>query len=193
MARPREFCADEALEEAMRIFWSKGYAATSLNDLTAAMGLSKSSFYEAFGGKRELFLSALARYIEVTAGRAEALLDGYAPARSAIETMFGFIVGSAASEDSKRGCFLCNCAVEVSPHDAEAAALVRGGMARLENAFLSAVVRGQTSGKIAADRDPRALAGYLLTCAQGLHVMAKANSKKAALNKVVRVVLSALD
>ena len=59
MARPREFDEDEVLEQAMQVFWRRGYRATSLNDLLAAMDLSKSSFYETFGTKRELLLTAL--------------------------------------------------------------------------------------------------------------------------------------
>ena len=59
MVRPREFDANDALEQAMQVFWDKGYQSTSLNALTRAMSISKSSFYEAFGSKHELYLSRL--------------------------------------------------------------------------------------------------------------------------------------
>ena len=62
MARPREFDVDDALDRAMNVFWAKGYEATSMSDLMAAMDLSKSSLYDTFGSKHELFLSALQRY-----------------------------------------------------------------------------------------------------------------------------------
>ena len=62
MARCREFDSDEALDQALNAFWLKGYAATSMTDLLAAMGLSKSSFYDCFGSKREVLLAALSRY-----------------------------------------------------------------------------------------------------------------------------------
>ena len=61
MARPREFSTDDALGQAMDMFWSKGYQATTLGDLTRAMGISKSSFYDTFGSKHALYLSSLER------------------------------------------------------------------------------------------------------------------------------------
>lgn len=67
MARPREFDVDKVLDAAMAAFWTKGYEATSLADLTSAMGLSKSSFYKAFGSKRALFLTIMDRYGETVA------------------------------------------------------------------------------------------------------------------------------
>ena len=69
MARPREFDANDALEQAMQVFWDKGYQSASLNALTEAMGISKSSFYEAFGSKHELYLSALEHYNATVSGR----------------------------------------------------------------------------------------------------------------------------
>ena len=78
MARPREFDADVALEQAMQVFWDMGYQSASLSSLTRAMGISKSSFYEAFGSKHELYLSALEYYNATVSGR---VLSRRAPSR----------------------------------------------------------------------------------------------------------------
>ena len=64
MARQREFDADAALDRAMDLFWSKGYEATSLDDLCEVTGLSRSSLYAAFGSKRNLLLRSVERYVE---------------------------------------------------------------------------------------------------------------------------------
>ncbi len=193
MARPREFETLDALEHAMRVFWAKGYQATSLRDLTGAMGLSKSSLYETFGSKHALFVAAIDYFIDTTIGRAEAGLDGAASAPAAIAELFDDVIDAAVARDDRRGCFICNCAVEVSPHDSEAAARVRAGLDRLERALQRAVDRGQKAGDIRAEHDPGALARYLTSSLNGLRVVAKANPDRAALEDVARIVLAALD
>ena len=193
MARPREFNTDVALEQAMQVFWAKGYEATSLQNLIHAMGISKSSFYETFGSKHELFMSAIEHYEDTVTKRLAGVLEGAAPARMAIAEVFDAIIKAAVAEGDRRGCLLCNSAVEVSPHDSEAAALVATGLARVENAFHRAVVRGQDAGEIPAERDARALARYLTSSANGLQVMAKASPNRAALENVAGIVLSVLD
>jgi len=92
MARPREFDANDALEQAMQVFWDQGYQSTSLNALTRAMGISKSSFYEAFGSKHELYLSALEHYNATVSGRVTTNLNDSESAREAIASWFEFVI-----------------------------------------------------------------------------------------------------
>ena len=118
MARPREFDTEEALEKALQVFWAKGYEAASLCDLIGAMGISKSSFYEAFGSKRDLFLATLDRYNEHEAGRhARDLIEGAESVRAGIAAVFERQIEVMAGQGDRRGCFLNNCAVEMAPHD----------------------------------------------------------------------------
>ncbi len=194
MARPREFNQGEALESAMQLFWAKGYEATSLSDLVGAMGLSKSSFYDTFGSKHALFLSAIDHYNETVASRrAAALIAGAGGGRAGIAAVFERIAGDMAGRDGRRGCFVNNCAVETAPHDDAVAERVCAGFACIEEAFYEAVRRGQVDGEIAAGRDARALARFLTSSLNGLIVMAKADPDRAALEDVVGVVLSAIE
>ena len=62
MGRPRTFDMDQALDQALQVFWEKGYAGTSIADLTEAMGVNPPSLYAAFGNKEKLFKKALDRY-----------------------------------------------------------------------------------------------------------------------------------
>lgn len=192
MGRPREFNAEQALDQAMEVFWSRGYEATSLQDLIGAMEISKSSFYEAFGSKRELFLSAIGHYIDTRTESVVKLLDEEDSGKAAIEKLFRIIMETETPSGEVRGCFLCNCAVEISQRDPEAAAHVARGMDRIEEAFYRAVVRGQEAGEIPAGRDPRALARFLVSSENGLIVMAKANRGGEAMADIARTVLSAL-
>ncbi len=194
MARPREFNAEDALEKAMQLFWAKGYEATSLADLTAEMGLSKSSLYDTFGSKHELFLSAMDRYNEtVAARRAAGVIDGAKDSRAGIAAVFAAFLDEMVGQGEKRGCFVNNSAVELAPHDAAVAARAAAGLAHIEETFYDAVSKGQEVGDIMPARDTRALARYLTMSLNGLIVLAKTNPERAALDGVVEIVLEALD
>lgn len=193
MARPREFDTDDVLEKAMQAFWSGGYEATSLSELTRAMGISKSSFYETFGSKHELFLATIERYGETAAERTVGLLEESSWAKGAIAAVFEFVIDSATAEGQRRGCFINNCAVESASRDAAVASRVVGCLSRLETAFEHAVDRGQIAGDIPGDYDSRTLARFLASSLQGLIVTAKANPDRAKLNDIVRVVLGSLE
>lgn len=193
MARPREFDSDQALDKAVQVFWTGGYEATSLCDLLAAMGLSKSSFYETFGSKHALFLAALDRYEKTETSRAVAWLEQPGSPRKAIRALFERLVEKACTKGERSGCFLNNCAVEQAPHDAQASARVSTAMTRMEEAFRRAVKRGQGMGEINRTHDARALARFLNSNLNGLNVVAKVNPDRKALKDVVAVVMNALD
>lgn len=193
MARPREFDTTEALDKAMQVFWSKGYEATSLSDLVDAMKLSKSSFYDTFGSKHEVFLAAIEHYKKTVASQIAAVAGLDSPARKLIAGLFERAVSRMTDKQGRRGCFLNNCAVEVALHDPAAAKLIGGGFGIMEDTFFALIQRGQREGDIAADKDARALARYLTSSLNGLMVFGKANPDPKALADVARIALAALD
>ncbi|MFN8466869.1 MAG: TetR family transcriptional regulator [Caldilineaceae bacterium] len=193
MARPQEFDTAQALSAAMHVFWRKGYEATSLADIMAATGLSKSSLYAAFGDKRSLFLAALSAYqSERMAHMAQALDDGR-PARQSIESFFRDAVAHIADPDHSPGCMTANEAVELAPHDGEVQRLVAEDFQALDDAFTRAVARGQADGSIASTEDPRKLGRFLVVGFQGLQVMARAQSDRPRLDDTVAIMMAALD
>ena len=193
MARPREFDTAQVLEQATRVFWAKGYAASSLRDLIAAMGISKSSFYEAFDSKHDLYLLVLDGYIDKISDQLVFTLGQGPSPRTAIAIAFNDIVDGAIARGERLGCLLANAAAEVPGDDASAAERISGGLARLEEAYYEAIVRAQRSREVPAEHDARALARFLTTSANGLQLMTKATSDRVALYDVARVVLSCLD
>lgn len=193
MARPREFDTTEALNEAMQVFWTKGFEATSLNDLIGAMKLSKSSFYDTFGSKHEVFLAAIEHYKKTVTAQVSAVSELDAPARKLIGSLFERAVERITEEDGRRGCFLNNCAVEVALHDPAAAKLIGGGFGIMEDTFFALVQRGQAEGGIGAAKNPRALARYLTSSLNGIMVMGKAQPDREALSDVARIALTVLD
>ena len=193
MARPREFDTTEALNAAMQVFWSKGYEATSLNDLIAAMELSKSSFYDTYGSKHELFLAAIDHYRDTVGAQMAGVAGLDAPARKLIESLFERAVSRMTDEDGRRGCFLNNCCVEVALHDPAAAKLIKGGLDIMEETLFALVERGQREGDIATDKEPRALARYLTSSLNGLMVMGKADPDGERLSDIAAITLAVLD
>ena len=193
MARPREFDTTQVLEQATGVFWAKGYAATSLRDLISAMGISKSSFYEAFDSKHNLYLLVLDNYIDHVSDQLVFTLGQGPSPRTAIAIAFNDIVDGAIARSDRLGCLLANAAAEIMPGDSEAAERVSAGLARLEEAYYETIVRAQRAGEVPTEADARALARFLTTSANGLHLMSKAMSDRMALYDVARVVLSSLD
>lgn len=193
MARPREFDTTEALSQAMQVFWSKGYEATSLSDLVDAMGLSKSSFYDTFGSKHEVFLAAIEHYKNTVTRQVATVATLEAPARRLIAGLFERAVSRITEKDGRRGCFLNNCCVEVALHDPQAAKLVGGGFGIMEDTFFALIERGKKEGDIAEDKDARALARYLTSSLNGLMVVGKANPDPKALAEIAAITLKVLD
>ncbi|MBC8339358.1 MAG: TetR/AcrR family transcriptional regulator [Rhodospirillales bacterium] len=177
----------------MDVFWTKGYEATSLCDLLEAMGLSKSSFYDTFGSKHEVFLATIEHYKKTMTAQITGVASLESPARKLIESLFDRAVSRMTEEGGQRGCFLNNCAVEVALHDPAAAKLIDGGISLVEDTFFTLVERGQREGDVAPDKDARALARYLTSSLNGLLVIAKANPNPEALADISQMSLTALD
>lgn len=188
MARPREFDPDAALERAMHVFWAKGYEATSLDDLCAATGLSRSSLYAAFGGKHDLLLRSLDRYSDRGAARFAAML-AVRPIRTALRKILDEFISQIVAGPGRRGCFIGNCVAELARDDREALARVRASLARNETLFREALTGAKQRGEIAPQADPAALARFLTSGFQGLRLVGKATPDRDVLEDIAAVML----
>jgi TetR/AcrR family transcriptional repressor of nem operon len=192
MPRAKEFEPEEALHDAMELFWRKGYEATSMRDLLEGMGIGRGSFYDTYGDKRSLFLAALNRFEKTrTAWVPEALEEGDSPLE-VIGYVFERTVDGLVSFEPRRGCLLANSAVELAPHDPEVAERISRYVRRTEDAFDRVLKRARAAGEIPEHKDPRALARFLVNNLHGLRVMARAGADRETLVDTVGVVLDAL-
>ncbi|MEU6091007.1 TetR/AcrR family transcriptional regulator [Streptomyces sp. NPDC047085] len=191
MARPREFDIDQAVDRAMDLFWSRGYAATSLQDLTAVLGIGSGSLYAAFGSKEQLYARALERYCSRNAGALIADLESATDVRSALRAALT-AMAEADLCDPERGCFLVNAATERSA-DPETVDKVAATLRLVESTIAGALERAQARGELPADKDAAGLARFLTTFIQGLRVMGKARADRAFLESAVANALTALD
>lgn len=156
--RPRAFDEDQVLDAALQVFWNKGYEATSLDDLTSAMGLSRSSFYSAFGSKQGVLMAVLRNY----SASALKQLDDLAtlPGEQAPMAMLEAI---SQPKEGPRGCMLVNCIAELAPHQEEVAELGRHHLQKIEDLFAKALAPADPESARAKARALSALAIGTLT------------------------------
>ncbi|MBD0259247.1 MAG: TetR/AcrR family transcriptional regulator [Cytophagales bacterium] len=192
MARNKEFEEAEVLEKAVNLFWCKGYNGTSMQDVVDCLGISRSSLYDTFGDKRQLYLAALNQYRSQMAG---ALLQTVQQATSVVPTLsrlFEMAVHESLADRLGKGCFMVNSTVELAPHDPEVARIVKANMEDIEEAFYQLIRKGQEQGEVTPKHDARALARFLFNTMSGLRVAAKAGAGRGVYDDVVNLSLSVL-
>ncbi|KJY31264.1 TetR/AcrR family transcriptional regulator [Streptomyces sp. NRRL S-495] len=196
MARPRTFDEGRALDAAMHAFWANGYEATSTQDLCEATGLGRSSIYNTFSSKHDLFKRSLARYIELmTVPQIELLEDPELPPLERIRVLLARIVETEFEyrpDGRSIGCLTVNTVVELAGRDPEAdAMLVHDQEVRLA-ALRAAIAAGQLVGGIAGRRTPEELARFVNAVIGGMRVAAKGGADRAAVEAVAATALDAL-
>lgn len=190
--RPREFDPEIALDTAVALFWERGYAATSVADLIEAIGISRSSLYQAFGSKDELFGAALTRYAAVELDRLTAVLREPENGLAAIDAFLGGLARHLAAPRGRYGCLVTNTTTELGATDTTIRARVTQLVASLESAFRACLVAARTNGELDADADLDALARHLTAVAQGLQVLAKTEPGETYLRDVATVALTSM-
>lgn len=182
--RPRAFDREAALEAAMRLFWTRGYEATSVADLAEAMAINPPSLYAAFGDKRRLFLEAVDRYQAGPGGFAQAALDAGITAREAIGRLLDAAVEAYSEPDRPAGCMVVLAATNCGPGAAEVQAALAAMRRDSEAAIRERVARGQREGDVPAEVDADALAGFVAALFQGLSVKARDGASREALRAI---------
>jgi AcrR family transcriptional regulator len=191
MGRPREFDERAVLNAAMRVFWEKGYEGASLDDLTAAMGINRSSLYCSFGDKEQLFRKIMAHYGE---GRMSFMRDALnlPSARAVIEALLRATVEFLADPGHPRGCLslqgglACGTGAESAQQ-----AMVEWRESALM-ALQKRMQQAKRDGDIPEDVDPKDLARYVLVLVNGLGVQAANGAKPTEMRRVVELALRTL-
>ncbi|HEX5567841.1 MAG TPA: TetR family transcriptional regulator [Streptomyces sp.] len=193
MARTKEFDPDAALEQAMELFWRRGYESTSMADLVEHLGIARASLYGTFGSKHALYLAALKRYLEPREASFVRDLSQPGPVLPAVRALVEGWAEEALRDPDRRGCLVVNAAVELSTRDTEVAHRVEMSWGILETTLTSALLRAQASGELPKDKDPQALARFLLVMLQGIRVVARAAPEPGRLRAAAAQALAALE
>lgn len=192
MPREKAFDIEATLRKAMHAFWSRGYEATSMQDLVERMEINRASLYAAYGDKHALFLAALRLYDEEMRRRALADLEARFPPREAIRQLFLAFTGQVQGKRPGRGCLLTNTALERAAHDPEAARIVAHAQEQIEAFFARMIARAQEAGETPARLDASAAAKGLLAALIGVIVLVRSRPDPKLLEAIVDEALSRL-
>ncbi len=173
MPRNKEFDIDAAVKQAQRVFWMKGYEATSMNDLTEAMGLNKGSVYNAFGSKQELFTTVLLKYDLDNRQKSLEYLESLDDPHAALKKLFDGLIAESQADTEKKGCLLVNTALELPNHSSNVRDLVSSALNSFEEFFQKQILLGQKQGTIPQTVQAKKTAKSLLAMVVGLRVLAR--------------------
>jgi len=189
VARAKEFDTEAALDQAMGLFWRRGYEATSIQDLVDTLGLNRSSLYATFGDKGQLFEAVMTRYQARVSTALLSALKPPAAGRAAVEAYLMAVVDAMTALDGERGCLMLNasmsCVTAPAPLIERATEAVRSS----EVGLLAALRRDP---ELRRRRDLPAVARFFAAQGHGLAVLARTGVSRADLKAAARIALSAL-
>ena len=183
MALQKQFDEEEVLQKAMMAFWSRGYAATSVQDLVRSMGINKGSIYGTYGNKRSLFIKAL-RFYNTKRKAMLADFERSESSLSAIRGLFQSRIDEIFSDSERLGCFLTNTALELAAHDAEIRDMVAQRQMEIEGFFQRMIERGQADKEISEDLDAASASQSLLASLFGIMVLSRSRPEPALLTSI---------
>ena len=192
MAGVKQFDRNQVLDRAMAAFWTRGYEATSVDDLVEATGIGRGSLYGTFGDKRQLFLAALDRYWNTVGMEMFAELSD-PDARHAIERMFDALIRRASNPKFPRGCLFTNTSLECPTCGDEIARKIAENMGQQETAIYQVLRKAQADGTLSQTQDARALARFFLGVAWGINAMNKSVADPGVFREMVRVAMTAWE
>ena len=180
----KSFDEEAAIDSAMEVFWAKGFESASIADLIAQTGVNRGSLYNAFGGKRQLFVRALLKYDSVRRKTMLAELEALDDPRRAIRDFFANAVANTLADTEHKGCFLINTIAESGSLDEQVQDIVANGLRELEGFFRRCIEVGQARGEIHKAIDPAAKASALLAMALSIRVLGRGPYPEGSLRTI---------
>lgn len=191
MGRPRAFNAETALDAAMKVFWEKGYEGTSLDDLTEAMGINRSSLYSSFGDKQTLFQKVIERY---KSGPMAFLSKALAQptAHQSVEYLLRSIVDFLADPSHPKGCLTLQGGMACGTGAEEVKQTMIDWRKGVTQPILRRLQQAQSDGDLGRDVNVKDLARYIVVVMNGLGVQSVNGATRSEMNRTVDLALRAI-
>ena len=195
--RKRAFDKQEALDEAMRVFWANGYSGTSVNELTSALGINKPSLYAAFGNKEQLFKASLKHYMQVYgAPNWQKLIEpATAPLPKRLKAYLYGIIDLVSDPTSPKGCLfvksICESGSQAMKEDITS--VLNDIEQESEQTLVAFLEQEKLSGHLPRTADIKQLATYLMSVMFGIGVLAKNGHAKKSLRSAARLAIQLIS
>lgn len=193
MPRAEVFDRKEVLEQAKNIFWLKGYNATSMQDLVDATGLNRSSIYNSFGNKMDLFQLTLKKYQKEGSGFFEVLINSNLNGLQSISSVFETTLDMMINDSERKGCMFINCHTEMGNQDIQLNNITAKNQELLVSHFNTMVKKGQADGSIKTNQKSNELANYLASSFQGFRIMGMNTTNKKLLAGIIENILTTIE
>ncbi|MET0220074.1 MAG: TetR/AcrR family transcriptional regulator [Tardiphaga sp.] len=191
--RPRAYQPDVALGKALDLFRQGGFAATSLDDLSAATGMNRPSLYGAFGDKRELYIKSYQRYRDEARAAAAEIFRSEGPVRQQLERIYAIALDIYLSgEAGPRGCFTVMTAGSEAVNDPDIRAMVQDALSDLDKAFAFCFRRAKQTGELPDSADPAVLAQLASATIHSVAIRARAQAPRTELEAIVNGAIDVL-
>lgn len=191
--RPRAYDRDIALASALDLFWERGYAATSLDDLSCAMDMNRPSIYAAFGDKQALYRQALDHYRARVRAAMKEVLDKERPLRDALRDFYERAIEVYLSgQSSGRGCFIIGTALTESVTNSELRISLSEGFQGLDRLLSARIALGRQRGEIDADANPEELGKVASAMLYLLAIQARTGATRKSLRSTMNAALNSI-
>jgi AcrR family transcriptional regulator len=190
--RPSTFDRTEALREAMKLFWDRGYEGTSFDDLVACMGISPSSFYNTFGSKEQLYREVTDHFLhDAMKWIKGALNEEGADTRTAVSHLLRSAADEFTHEDLPRGCMISLHGTHQSPDLTPIREMMSDHRASSEVYLAERIRKGMADGDMPPHTDVEGLAAYIHTIVRGLAVLARDGASRERLQHIGEIAMQA--
>lgn len=193
MPRVKLFNKNKVLKRAIDLFWKKGFYATSMQDLVDYLGISRSSLYDTFGGKKALFDNALKSYCSDNVQATNDFLKSQSSVKEGFRKLFEILITESINDTEKKGCFVVNSTTELAQKDKDILEILINNKSTFEDIFYEFLLSGQRSGEISKDKDIKAIASLIYTLFSGIKVITKIETDKNKLTSSIKTVLTLLN
>lgn len=177
----------------MRAFWDQGYCATSMAQLVEATKLNPGSIYAAFNSKEGLFLAALDHYGNLSKAKIKQALGESSSPIEGIRNYFRQLAQTTSNPNAERSCFLVNTILELARQNKNVRLRVNTHLEAIEYCFQTALEDAQVAGELSAEKDPAALAAFIMSSIWGLRVLGGTGPSPSRTDAVIQQVLKILD